>query len=192
MLLCTTHFRLSDPLKLIKLGVDLRWGPQLPLYPPHFRYWPLPPKFIQSPQKPTSLILSLLYMHHFPVLEKGWKNGEWLWLLHQFFFSFSHSHTSHGQCNCYNRSCLRRRLHFPSSTPLEWRNTVALLFTADTSTIQTTVHWRQFLSPGMYLNSWELGSIFPFVFQDAELRFMLIVGKGFSCSQPSLTALMGT
>ena len=125
---------------------------------------PSPPQILTSspkiyPISPKANILnSLLYMHHFPVLEKGVEEWGVTVIPPPILFSFSHSNTSYGQCNCYNRSCLwrrrRRRLHFPWSTPLEWWNTIALLFTADTSIIQTTVHWRQFLSPSKYLNSW--------------------------------------
>lgn len=166
-----THFRLSNPLKLIKLGVDLRWGPQLPLYPPHFRYWPLPPKFIRYPQKSTSSIASL--SASLSCFRKGAEDWGVTVTPPPILFSFSHSHTSHSQCNCYNRSCLwrryRKRLYFPWSTLVEWRNIVALLFT-DTSMIQTTVHWREFLRPGKYFELLSLG-LYKFLFFSMRLSW---------------------
>lgn len=102
----TTYLRLSSPLKLIKLGEDFRWGPWLPVYPPHFRCWPLPPKFIRYPHKPTSLLASVLCMSHliscFRERVEEWGETK---TPPPILFSFSRSHTSfHGlQCNscCY-------------------------------------------------------------------------------------------
>ena len=51
--------------------------------------------------------VSVLRRLYCPILENEWENGE------RTFFSFSRFQTPHGQCDRYNRNCLRRRPAIP-------------------------------------------------------------------------------